>query len=120
MRTQTLRAVEAILESDQGISEKQRKMFMGVLRGELSPPSAAPSDLMPQIKKLLDAITVPKTYMRRHEAAEYLGSSIRYIDEVKADGRLPFCRLGGRLIVFKREDLDKFMKETRIAIDEDE
>jgi len=118
MKSQTLRAIEAILEADPGISEKHRRTVMGVLRGELPTPSDAPVDLVAQVTKLLETVKVPKTHMRREEAAEYLGCSIRQIDQMKHDGDLPFCKLGGRLIIFKRADLDRVMEESRIAIDE--
>ena len=118
MRSQTLRAVESILETDTGVSDAQRKTVMGVLRGEAPTLSSSNRDMMAEVMKLLETAALPKTYMRRNEAAEYLGCSPRHIDMMKHDGDVPFCRLGGRLIVFKRADLDALMERRRVAVGE--
>jgi excisionase family DNA binding protein len=118
MRSQTLRAVESILETDPGVSDEQRNAVMGVLRGEAPTLSSANRDMMAEVMKLLETAALPKTYMRRNEAAEYLGCSHRDIDKMKHDGDVPFCRLSGRLIVFKRADLDALMERRRVAVGE--
>ena len=47
-----------------------------------------------------ESVTVPRIYLRRHEAARYLACSVRQVDQMKHDGALPFHRLGRRFIVF--------------------
>ena len=56
-----------------------------------------------------------RPYLRRDEAAKYLGCSLRQIDQLKHDGEIPFYRLGRRLIVFSPDDLDAFMQQHRIT-----
>jgi excisionase family DNA binding protein len=62
------------------------------------------------------AQTEKQTYYRRQEAATYLRCSVRKIDQWKHDGDLPFCKLSGRLIVFRRDDLDALMERHRIDV----
>ena len=54
-------------------------------------------------------------YLRREEAARYIGCSLRQLDELKHDGELPFHRLGRRLIVFRIDDLEAFMDRYRVV-----
>lgn len=68
--------------------------------------------------KLTNVKAEHRPYLRRREAAKYLGCSVRLIDELKHNGDLPFCRLGRRLIVFKTTDLDGMMSRRRIDIRE--
>ena len=58
-----------------------------------------------------------RSYFRRREAAEYIGLSVRTLDQLKADGDLPFCKIGA-VVVFTRMDLDTFMMGNRIAVGE--
>jgi excisionase family DNA binding protein len=48
------------------------------------------------------------------EAADYLRTSERHIQSMYRDGRLPFVRVG-RKIVFLVSDLDRFVAANRVA-----
>jgi len=58
-----------------------------------------------------------RSYFRRRNAAEYLGVSVRTLDQLKADGDLPFCKVGA-IVVFIKQDLDAFMLGNRIVVGE--
>lgn len=45
----------------------------------------------------------------KHEAAEWLGVSVRKLEHEIALGRVPFVRWGGR-IVFRPRDLEEFIE----------
>ena len=60
-----------------------------------------------------------KISYRRAEAAQYLNVSVRTIDQLKHNGDLPFCRLGRRLVLFLKKDLDALLQRRRIAARED-
>ncbi|MEV0678072.1 helix-turn-helix domain-containing protein [Actinosynnema sp. NPDC050436] len=47
------------------------------------------------------------------EAAEYMSTTVRFIRRLIAERRVPFHRLG-RLIRFKRADLDAFIEAGRV------
>ena len=56
---------------------------------------------------------------RRLEAAKYLNVSVRTIDQLKHNGDLPFCRVGRKVILFLKKDLDAFLLSRRIAVREE-
>jgi excisionase family DNA binding protein len=47
------------------------------------------------------------------EAALYLGATVWAIRSLAWEGKVPFIRLGQRLL-FDRQDLDKFIERTRV------
>lgn len=51
--------------------------------------------------------------LRRKPAADRIGSSIRKLDGLKADGKIPAYKIGGA-IWFHPEDLDAFVAGCRI------
>lgn len=114
--------LSSLLAADPGISAEQRDAIFAILRGHV--PTAAcsgpagPPATPPARSGVVETPKVPKNYLRRHEAAEYLGCSLRQIDSMKNCGDLAFHRLGRRLIVFKIDDLDAWVLENRIAVNE--
>lgn len=50
-------------------------------------------------------------YLRRADAAKYLGISVRSIAEIQRKRMVPFARLGARTVVFRVADLDKFVSD---------
>jgi len=119
MNAVTEKMVMTALEMDLSISSEQRTLAMRILKhgvGVMPPVRASQSaELSPRLLTKAGA----KPYLRRHEAAKYLGCSVRQIDQMKHDGDLPFHQLGRRLIVFKCDDLDKLMKDHRISLDDE-
>jgi excisionase family DNA binding protein len=116
MNAVTEKIVMTALEMDTSISGEQRIHAMNILKYGINPvlaeragqPSESPKTSIP---KLAD-----RPYLRRPEAAQYLGCSVRQIDEMKLSGSLPFYRLGRRLIVFKLQDVEKLMSKHRIDV----
>ena len=114
MNAVTERIIVTAMEMDAGISIDQRNTAMRILKygvGSLPTvpaprPAEAPKEAMPPLSS--------KPYLRRHEAATYLGCSVRQVDEMKHSGSLPFHRLGRRLIVFKTQDLEKLISRHRV------
>lgn len=121
MNGETQAIIEALLEADPGVSDEQRSAALAILDGRM--PTKWPFPLRPGA---LETETGPhpkhakpsRRYLRRQEAADYLGCSLRQIDAMKADGDIPFCWLGRRLVVFRVEDLDDFMARQRVALRE--
>ena len=121
MNTATHHAIEAILEADTSVSEDEKHAALALLAGKM--PSKWPFPLHGgdggRVLRIgSDRPKPSKKYMRRQEAAAYLGCSLRQIDAMKADGDLPYCWLGRRLILFRVEDLDDFMSRQRVDMRE--
>ena len=49
-------------------------------------------------------------YLRRGEAARYLQASPRTLARWIARGHIPYIRIGPRLMLFRRSDLDRTME----------
>lgn len=49
-------------------------------------------------------------YMRRWEAARYLQVSLRTMARWIDRGHIPYIRIGSRLMLFRRSDLDRTME----------
>jgi excisionase family DNA binding protein len=121
MNSATERAISAVLETDGSVTREQRSAALEILNGRRppewpSPPLREPDGCRPDRASAGNRPTEAKVYLRRHEAAKYLGCSVRQIDSLKHDGDLPFHRLGRRLIVFKTEDIEALMRKSRISI----
>ncbi len=56
--------------------------------------------------------------MTMDEAAAYLGISRSGVEKLKNNGRLVFARVGG-LIKFRRKDIDQFIEDSLVTVDED-
>ena len=121
MNHATQMAVDALLAADASISPDQKLAALEILEG-LPWPARPPLAHQPTRTEPLTLEggrkEAPRNYLRRPEAARYLGCSVRQLDTMKADGEIPFCYLGRRLIAFRIEDLDEFMSKHRIAIGE--
>jgi len=57
-----------------------------------------------------------RSYLRRPEAAAYLCCSKRHLDQLLADGDLPYYRIGRRIVAIKITDLEAFMEVRRIDV----
>ena len=53
-------------------------------------------------------------YIRRKEAAKYLGISLRTLSNFQRRGIIPYVRIGHRLTLFRIPDLDRAMKRFTI------
>ena len=121
MQATTETAIRAVAATDPGITAEQLSQAIIVLNG--LPPERQPNYLaiLQEMQETLATLTVPKQerpkpFLRVKEAAAYMACSVRYIDKQKAEGRLPYHRLGRRLKVFSRADLDEFMAKRRIDV----
>jgi excisionase family DNA binding protein len=119
MNSNTERAIIAVLEIDPTVTSEQRRSAIDLLRGR-TPQHTFPTPQSPLLTRqqtetlAVSKSTEKKVYLRRREAAKYLGCCVRQIDALKHDGDLPFYRLGRRLIVFRLSDLESLMAHRRI------
>jgi len=55
-----------------------------------------------------------REYLRRRDACRYLGVSLRCLSDLQRKHKLPFLKLGRRLVLFKRTDLDQWLEQYRL------
>jgi len=120
MHTATETAIRAIAATDSGIRQQQLERAIRELKGLASTTNTGEPDVLEEIRKSLEKLSEavakpPQKYLRIGEAASYLGVSGRFIHQMKADGDLPYHRIG-RSVVFSKEDLDNFMENRRIDV----
>ncbi len=53
-------------------------------------------------------------YFTKAEAAKYVRMSARTLDAAKAQGALPYYRIGSRKVLFRKSDLDKWLAPCRV------
>lgn len=53
-------------------------------------------------------------YLRSDEVLNYLPISRRTLERMKSRGLLPYVRVGARLILFKRADIDKALERLTV------
>lgn len=53
-------------------------------------------------------------YLRRDDAARYLGVSPRTLSEWQARRLIPYVKAGRKCVMFKRADLDKAMSKLTV------
>jgi excisionase family DNA binding protein len=119
MNAMTQKVIETVLGADVSVTPDQRDAVMAILNGRIPKQWPPLRDLLERNQVSLNSSaslsSAAKVYLRRHEAAKYLGCSVRQIDVMKHDGELPFHMLGRRLIVFSRTDLDALMAKYKVA-----
>ena len=64
----------------------------------------------------MDVNTLPE-WMTRAEVAEHYRVSHRCVDMMRADGRLKAYALGGRIIRFRRDDVEAALKPERVDVE---
>ena len=57
----------------------------------------------------------PPAYLRAGQAAAYLGISRRHLHTLSKSGRVPFAKIGPKLVLFRRTDLDKFVEAATVG-----
>ena len=60
-----------------------------------------------------DIRTNPPQYMNTREAAEYIGLSVRKVEQLKRGRRLPYIRIDGRFL-FRKESIDRFLEKHEV------
>jgi excisionase family DNA binding protein len=60
-----------------------------------------------------DIRTDPPAYMNIRQAAEYIGLSIRKLEQLKRGRRIPFIRIDGRFL-FRKESIDRFLEKHEV------
>ena len=53
-------------------------------------------------------------FLSRNEAAEFLHTSVRFMDGLRADGEVPYFKPSPKKILFKLSDLQSFMDRCRV------
>ena len=92
MTSQTLRAIQAILESDHTVSDKVASVVLAVCRE----PRQADGNGKGRPPRLL----TPR------ETAEILNTSLRTVFRLAQEGRLPRVKLGERSTRFRLQDIE--------------
>jgi excisionase family DNA binding protein len=64
---------------------------------------------------ILQQTVLRKDIMTLKEAAVYAGVSANYLYKLTSSRSIPFYRPGSKLIYFKREELDAWLLQTRLA-----
>ena len=83
----------------------------------MSYPAVAGPVKVATVLLVLTKSVLLRQYFRRKDAADYIQVCMRTLDQLKADGDMPFCKVGAT-VVFMKQDLDAFMMKQRIAIGE--
>ena len=65
------------------------------------------------MKRLIPQTPVKPGYLRRENAARYLGVSIRTLADLQARRIVAFSKLGARTVLFKISDLDAVVASYR-------
>lgn len=60
-------------------------------------------------------MNAPKGYMSAKAAAEMLGLTANWLYRLKAERKIPFYRIGGR-VFFKEEDLQAYIESSRVEV----
>lgn len=55
-------------------------------------------------------------YMRKAEAARYLGVSVRQLTEMMKRNVIPYAKVSHRVCLFRREDLDRAIARFRVEV----
>jgi len=61
------------------------------------------------------SLVVQPGYLRKGDAAKYLGISIRTLSDWERKRVVPFFKMSHRMVLFKRSDLDDAMNRFRAA-----
>jgi excisionase family DNA binding protein len=93
VNSQTLRALRAILETDQTVSEAQRKV---ILRACETPDATCQPTR-----------TAPMRMLTARDVADMLHVSKRMVWDLAARGRLRRIRLGSRCTRFRMDDVER-------------
>ena len=63
--------------------------------------------------------TTSKSIYNTNEAAQFLGLSRSYLLKLTSSRRIAYCKPGGKLLVFRKEDLEDYLNRNRIATAEE-
>lgn len=67
-----------------------------------------------QLKEIIKDLAMEKQYFSLDEAASYIGIAKQTLYHHTHQGNISFYKPNGKLIVFKKEDLDKWLEQHRI------
>ena len=70
------------------------------------------------MKPSLEKKGVAPGYLRKRDAAEYAGVSVRLIDRWRASGDLPYYAPSARKVLIRTVDLDKYLERFRVDVSE--
>jgi excisionase family DNA binding protein len=75
--------------------------------------------LLERIARALENNGATRPTLNTEQAAEYLGISETSLGRLHSEYKIPFVRLGGR-IVYRRKDLDRFIDDRLVSSVDDE
>ncbi len=76
-------------------------------------------DLMERIELLTHAVLMNKPMLNVDEASVYTGISKGTLYNMTSDNKIPYYKPFGKLVYFKRDDLDAIMQKGRIKSQEE-
>lgn len=76
------------------------------------------SNALERIAKALETQRT-RAVMNSAEAADYLGVSESFLNELKTSYTVPFCRIGGR-VVYRQKDLEKYLETVTVTSPNDD
>lgn len=56
-----------------------------------------------------------KLYLTSHEAAELLGITVDYLYKLTSKRVIPHYKPSGKILVFKRTEIEEYIENTRVA-----
>ena len=101
MKDTTFRILLPLLESDETIAPEERQRAVDVLLGQDPMPGTDQSEN-----------DVPEGYLRKLQAAEYLGISPRTLSQWMTRRAVPYYKIG-QVPLFRREELDQALRRFR-------
>ena len=75
--------------------------------------------LLERIARALENNGANRPVFNTKEAAKYLSVSTTTMERMRSDYKIPFVRLGGR-VVYRRKDLDQFIEDSVVSSVNDE
>ena len=63
----------------------------------------------------MSEIKITPAYMKAGQAAEYMGISRRFLHDLSKRGRIPYARLGQKVLLYKKADLDKVIAKLTVG-----
>lgn len=74
-------------------------------------------ELLEEIKKLLDQLSVPsetKIYLKSAEVMEMLSISPGTLQNLRINGTLPYSKIGG-IILYELKEIERVMEENKVS-----
>lgn len=106
MREETYKAIRLLLKSDETVTPAQQEAILSAFE----PIVGKIVSSLPCVATARD----PAGYIRRKEAAKYLGVTVRCLTKWQARRIIPYHKVSRRCCLYRKPDLDKAMNRFRL------